>query len=209
MKKLALISASLAIAASCFGQGAVIFNNRIVGTVVAPVYGPLLSNTGLRLSGNATTNGGSTDYSGVRTLLVGTGFTAELWAGSSAGSLAPIAANGKTTFRTTAVTGFIAALLTGDAVIPGINAAGTPTVLQVRAWDNQLGTLTTWASVMARQDVAQGMSDPFTVSLSPAPPAPSSAMVGLQSFNLTIVPEPGVIALGVLGFGAILLRRRK
>lgn len=210
MKKLAIITASLAIAASCFGQGAVIFNNRTTGFVIAPVYGPLASAPNVRLTGMATTNGGSTDYTGARTLLVGTGYSAELWAGSSVGTLAAVQVNGKTTFRTTAVTGFIQALTTGDAQIPGIVAAGTPTVLQLRAWDNALGTVNSWAAVMARPELAQGASDPFTVALSPSPPAPSSAMVGLLSFNLTTnVPEPGVIALGVLGLGALLLRRRK
>jgi hypothetical protein len=32
---------------------------------------------------------------------------------------------------------------------------------------------------------------------------------GIRSFQLTIVPEPSLIALGVLGLGALLLRRRK
>ena len=129
MKKLAIISASLVLAASCFGQGAVIFNNRIAGTVVAPVYGVSAANPVLRLSGNASTNGGSTDYGTGRSLVVGTGFTAELWAGATAGSLQAVTVNGKTTFRTTTVSGFILALTTGDAVIPGIIAPGTPTAI--------------------------------------------------------------------------------
>lgn len=213
MKKLAIILGSVALATSTFGQGALVFNNRVVGSLIAPVYGVNLDAPGVRLSGNAATNAtgaGSVDYTGNRTLVIGTGYTAELWAGLAANGsagLAPIAVNGKTTFRTTTVSGFWTAPA-ADAVIPFVTADGIASIYQVRVWDNNGGQINTWAAAMAGGR-ASGASDIVPIVLGLAPPAASSLLVGLTSFNLTIVPEPGVIALGVLGLGALLLRRRK
>jgi uncharacterized protein (TIGR03382 family) len=36
----------------------------------------------------------------------------------------------------------------------------------------------------------------------------SATLVNMTSFNIAPVPEPGLIAIGVLGFGALMLRRR-
>ena len=141
MKKIALIFGSFAIAASMFGQGALIFNNRLTASgVVAPVYGVSASAPLLRLSGQSSTNGGAVNYeaNGPRSLLRGSGYTAELWAGTDPIALAPLTMNGKTTFRTGAstVTGFIQTLLTGDAVVPFVITAGTTTHIQLRVWKN-------------------------------------------------------------------------
>ena len=38
---------------------------------------------------------------------------------------------------------------------------------------------------------------------------PVTILTGLQSFGLYVVPEPSIIALGALGLGALVLRRRK
>jgi hypothetical protein len=50
---------------------------------------------------------------------------------------------------------------------------------------------------MGGVDPATGMS--FTIPQT----------TGIRSFQLTVVPEPSLIALGALGLGALLLRRRK
>lgn len=78
-----------------------------------------------------------------------------------------------------------------------------------------MGTVNTWAEVLARGGTLAGAgSDVFTVGpLGGVAPdgtvfIPPQA-TGLRSFQLTMVPEPSLIALGALGLGALLLRRRK
>lgn len=204
MKSIAIIAAGLCLAASAFGQGQINFNNRVTGTVVAPIYGPG-ANGLIHKSGNATTNGGAVDYTG-HALLSGTGFTATLWGAPTANPTA-FEIVGSTTFRTQAtLPGFVNPI---TPFVPlTVAASQGNAVFQVRAWDNKNGTVTTWAAAMANPLVASGASDTFT-ALVAFPPATPGEVVGLTSFNLTVVPEPGVIALGVLGLGALLLRRRK
>jgi len=82
---------------------------------------------------------------------------------------------------------------------------------QFRAWDNQGGTLTSWSQVMAGGgSIPGGTSDifVFTAPLALGGGTPPLT-TGIRSFNLTVVPEPSLIALGALGLGALLFRRRK
>src|SRR6185503_11157734 len=90
MKKSLLMLATLAVTASVFGQGQVIFNNRVttgtLGNVLSPIFGPDPANPTLsKVGGTPTGNpSGTTTYGGPG--LVGTGFSAALFfaAGSSA-----------------------------------------------------------------------------------------------------------------------------
>ena len=205
MKKTSIIALLItASALSSFGQGGVNFNNRVTGAggVVAPIYGPNSANPTLARSGNATTNGGTIDYTG-HALLAGTTFSADLLSGSDAGSLQPVVGSLVQFRTTTTLPGFV----TPPAVAIG-SLATTPQVFQVRAWANGGDILSSYASaLMAGRAVGQSaVFGPITPT---APPATPPNLVGLTSFNLTVVPEPGVIALGVLGLGALLLRRRK
>jgi len=76
--------------------------------------------------------------------------------------------------------------------------------VQLKAW------MTTGPGAGATWEAAQskGASTVFSVTPTVAPATPPD-LVGLTSFNITIVPEPSTIALGVLGAAALLLRRRK
>lgn len=208
MKTIGIALAALTMTVSAFGQGQINFNNRVTGAVFAPIYGVNPAAPAVRISGNANTNGGTANYTGVP-LLVGSGFTASLWEGNQ-GSEA-------TTFEQVGVNlGF-----STSATLPGIvrlggavtskHGVGEPAAYQVRAWDNKGGTITTWAAALAasqRGETGAGFSDVIGVTLT-TPPDATRNLLGLQSFNLTIVPEPSLIALGALGFGALLLRRRK
>jgi hypothetical protein len=222
MKRLLLSALVIACHVNAFGQGSVNFNNRVVtpGTgaqspLTAPIYGadpaaPLLEKSGQTATGVPA---GTQSYAGP--LLAGTGFTVQLW-GGPAGTAADqlmLAQNGSTTFRTGGGAGYVVALA-NTAVIPGVpSAPGVHATLQIRVWDNLGGTITTWAQAIDPANsalVAHGASPLFTPDFdlgggSVLPPN----LIGLQSFQLTIVPEPSVIALGALGLGALLLRRRK
>jgi hypothetical protein len=212
MKTLGITIAALTLAASAFGQGQVNFNNRVTtGTpIFAPIYGVNPANPLTQMRGNATTNGGSQNYAGVP-LLSGSGFTAQLWAGTAGTPEAALAevAGATTTFQTaTTLPGIIRGVV---GTLPFVTADGTQVAFQVRAWNNNGGTVLTWADAMLRAQAgtgSAGSSAIFNAPISPIPAAPGN-LVGMTSFNLTTVPEPGVIALGVLGLGALLLRRRK
>jgi len=210
MKNLAVIAIASLISASAFGQGQIFFNNRVVGTVVAPVYGVNPAAPTVRISGNATTNGGTANYTGIP-LVSGTNFSAQVFygpAGSAMGALQASAASTIVPFRTTAATG---GFIQNQAAAVTLNGVpfDTTAAIQMRVWDNRNGTITSWAQAIADPTVATGFSDIFTSQTLAGPPNSPPQMVGLTSFNLTVVPEPSVIALGALALGALLLRRRK
>lgn len=211
MKKTGIILAALTLTVSAFGQGQVNFNNRItgVGAFVAPIYGVNPAAPTVRIAGNSTANGGTANYTGVP-LLQGSGFSAALWEGPAD------SATGLDFTQISAITGFRTATTLGGiiqtpAVVNTATASGSRAAFQVRAWDNKGGTIANWADALAagqRGETATGFSDTFSMTVGGgSSPAPN--ITGLRSFNLTIVPEPSLIALGALGFGALLLRRRK
>jgi len=217
---------------AAFGQGTIIFNNRqtTAGTgaqqpVVAPVFGVDPANPTQPKKGNptATWNGsngptpaplGTQTYGG--TPLRGTGFTAQLWGANSQKSDSELILVSSTSFRTAST-----ASLQGFITPPALNPVVTDTPsdsnsrakFQLRVWDNQGGTILTWVDALVAQAqgrTAAGSSDIFLVDFQlGGSVAPN--LVGLQSFQLfNVVPEPSVIALGVLGAGCLfLLRRRK
>ena len=212
MKKTVITSLSLLAAVSVFGQGTINFTTKTtsatLGSVTAPIYGVNPADMSTIKQGNASTNGGSVDYTG-HPLLAGTSFSASLFGGPNDGAIVLGTGLATTTFRTQAtLAGFVNPPVGPAPGIVGVDAGGAAR-LQIRAWDNKGGTVTTWADALLRQDVAKGISATFTsLPLGGGTLQPPN-LQGLTSFNLTVVPEPGVIALGVLGLGALLLRRRK
>lgn len=211
MKKLVLAGCVFTCAASVFAQGTIVFNNRVVGSVVAPVYAKDPANPSVQQIGN-TANGfpaGTTVYGGAA--LAGTGYTAQLWgaagAGAAEGSLAAATGYSTAGFRTGAAAG-LWTTSTDAAIIPGAGE-GSVATLQVRAWDNQGGTITTWAAAQAA-GVDSGKSALFNSQPLGGVSAPPN-LVGLTSFSLTgtPVPEPSTFALAGLGAVALLIFRRR
>lgn len=204
----ALLFGSVAVS-NLLAQGHFQWGNNIQNTVRAPVYGVDPANPTQTRMGNTAAGmpAGTQTYAGP--LLAGTGFTAAIYTSDNPigmpANMSHVAAD---TFRSGPGAGFTSSHVTSDPNRP----PGTAGVCyQFRAWDNQGGTVTTWAQVMAAGGmIASGSSDVyvFTSPLSTGPNGqPDTAFI--RSFQLTVVPEPSLIALGELGLGAFLLRRRK
>lgn len=209
MKKIIVTTLAVVVAVGAFAQGTITLNNRVSGVLVVPIYNPDPLNIQRSVQGNATTNGGSTDWTGF-TGVSGTNFTAQLFGGpqgTAFDSLQPVLPS--TPFRTGAAAGYFSP---ATGTVPGVgstvNGGGIAT-LQLRAWDNQGGTITSWAQVLGNPTILHGSSPTFDSQPLGGGLITSPNLIGLQSFNLFAVPEPSVIALGVLGVGALLLRRRK
>jgi len=180
----------------------------------ARIYGPNPNNTVEIRTGNAL-NGiptGSQTYAG--TLLSGTGFTAGIYVGRTASEVmanhTTPQVNGTAPFGTGTSAGL---LPTGgfSAVAENIPGGTANVNYQFRAWDNRNGTVTSWTQVMAAGGlVAAGTSDILVFGAVLGSGAGTPPLTdGIRSFQLTVVPEPSLIALGALGLGALLLRRRK
>jgi hypothetical protein len=215
---------TLALAALLFGsaafsdllaQGQFLWGNNLSG-VRSAIYGvPAAGTTPIDQVRRGNTAGGTPagnqTYTGP--LLAGSGYTLAIYLGLSASEVmannTPPSVLGTNPFRTGAAAGYVTGLTTGADGIPG----GTVNVnYQFRAWDNRNGTVTSWAQVMAAGGtVAAGTSDIYVFGAALASGAGTPPLTdGVRSFQLTqMVPEPSLIALGALGLGALLLRRRK
>jgi len=190
MKKttIAILSLILVSGSTAFGQGTIFFANRLSAAIFNPVYMP-----------DGTTP------------VTGPGFSAQLYA-ELGGSLTAVGT--PIVFRSpgTAASGaWPGATVTIAGALPGSTVQ-----LQVRAWDNSFanygaalagggltGASPTFTSGQLGGDPGGGglpITDPNIVGN-------VNAINNMQSFNLQ-VPEPSTIALGVLGIGALLLRRR-
>jgi len=227
MKKILLIGATVMLAHAAFSQGTIVFNNRIgastasPGIVIAPIYGVDASAPSTVKRGNTSVGNpmGTQVYNGAP--LAGTGFTATLWGANSTAVTGDVDANnltliGQTVFRTTTSGNFAGTVIqpAAPSAVPGVASGSDRGTFQMRVWDNKGGTILTWDQAITTAGVAYGSSDLFTVPFSLggtlSPPNTPPNLQGLQSFQLTVVPEPSVIALGVLGAGCLfMLRRRK
>jgi hypothetical protein len=231
MKNSVALAALLASAIGVFGQGAITFNNRNTtagsggaAPVVAPIFGMDPADPTAEKQGNPAANWNGTSgptpvplgtqvYGG--TPLNGSGFTAQLWAADSQAPDSAMAAIATTSFRRTTLLsfqGFLLPLATSP-VVPGVASdAASRAKFQLRVWDNKGGTITSWQQLIdpASGVVARGWSTIFTVpfQLGAGTTTPPH-LIGLESFQLFVVPEPSVIALGALGAGCLLLLRRR
>ena len=182
MKKLALIVACLTAGYGAFAQGTVDFRNRISGGVLnVPIF---------NVDG---------------TTPLGAGYNAQLYYATSASGPFTAITDPAVTFplnpTSGAGPGYWFAGTDSSRTIPTI-AGGATAFLEVKAWKTSEGATFETAST-------RGASTPFSITLGGAgsPPSLPAVMTGLTSFSL--VPEPSTIALGLLGVGALLIRRRK
>lgn len=123
-----------------------------------------------------------------------TGGFAQLYAGKSADSLSAV--GNPVAFYDGVRSGYFS----GGVVDVGFNGAG---FFQVKAWqgaDNYESALISGASNVI------GLTPGDSTA---SPPGLPADLAGLESFSLTVIPEPGTIALAVLGLAAFFVRRRK
>jgi hypothetical protein len=188
MKKLIPFLVLLAGATVAMAQGTVNFRNNVA--FATPAQNP----PGDRLVRNAD----GTPVLGSALAQPAT-FVAQLYYGANAGSLVAHTAAPARFLPTASGAG---TWLGQDRTLTGF-APGTTLTLEIRAWDMRTGA--TW-------DVAgiHGESGTFsyTIPLDPLSPPAAYFMEGMRGF--TLVPEPSVIGLGLIGVGALfMLRRRK
>lgn len=211
MKKLLLTLALAGCVSSAFSQGQIVYYNRVSGTSgpVALVYGANPNNLSESKVGNTSAGvpGGTQTYAGLP--LAGSGYSAGLWAGTTAENLVFIGGS----LRDFRSGGFAGAINNSGGVLtfptaPGFGEASQP-FLQLRAWDNLGGTITSWDQVLADPNILRGSSPVFQApALGGQAPPPN--MLGLQSFNIYAVPEPSTFVLAGLGAAALMfIRRRK
>jgi hypothetical protein len=193
MKHIALTLTALLVAASAYAQGTLNFANRVSGVFSAPV----------NYAGDATLPAG----------LAGNTFWGQLLAGAPGGALAPVGS--PVEFRNDAGIGYITS--GGVVTVPGV-AGGSPAQVQMVAWAKSLGN--DYAAAKAQGLGGWGESGIITVNTGGGgvPPAPAAnlGVAGgtpantLQAFTVaTLVPEPSIAALGLLGAGLLLIRRKK
>lgn len=199
---IALLFAAL----SGFGQGTVLYQNTAGVGKEKPIWG---------LGPNPWDS--TLSWLNPRHRLGGSDFSAQLFWGAVGSTEADLkAVDGS-------LTGFkssnLAGLINGTSKLPILGTYGGDKVtLQIRAWDNRGGTLTSWEHVWPlRYELAHGGSGLILnyeltgLDLEGVNHAGSGnlASAGLDSFALFIqVPEPSVIALACVGIGGVLLSRR-
>jgi hypothetical protein len=132
--------------------------------------------------------------------------------GTDAGGSAAVVGKGKGTLQTpTSAVGATAGIWAGGTIY-AINGAdtGSRIWLKIAGWDANVGD-------DFRSSGHYGESAVVNILLGPtAGPgtvvwqsASATDTTRAKPFNINIVPEPSVVALGALGLGALLLRRRK
>lgn len=98
----------------------------------------------------------------------------------------------------------------GEVTISGV-AAGANAELQIRVWST---TYATWAEAYAAalsdSSIHVGKSSLFqNITGNPGDFVEIANNAGFNVFTVGVVPEPSTIALGALGLGMLILRRRK
>ena len=202
MKKALLVLAAVAMGASAFAQGTIVFANRNIpiisggttgggngnGTYNVPIWEP-----------NTTSNGAG-DMPG--------GVTIGLFAPGAADSATPLATS---LLRTDANSQFFATA-SQTVTVPGSDAGTTPTLL-VRGWQGAGG--------FAAAKGGAGAYGEWSFTTKPLGGTPASGGLPITPPSMTgwgpesgaglalLIPEPSTIALGALGIGALFLRRRK
>jgi MYXO-CTERM domain-containing protein len=99
----------------------------------------------------------------------------------------------------------------GNLEIPGVGV-GADVWLQIRVWEGAYGsdyTSALNASASGGRFAIVGVSSTLKVATGSALQPTVLSAAGLQGFSVSVVPEPGTIALGALGLAGLFLLRRR
>lgn len=164
-----------------FAQGTIQFNNRVPGSVDAPVF----------------------DMGGT-VKLAGDAWWAQLYAGpSGSASSALVAVQPAVNFRTGNAAGYV--VTPGEVTIPGV-APGAKAQIELRAWAAPYASYEAAIAAGARAGASASFESlALGGSVGGAPPTPGPALVGLTSFSF--IPEPSTIALGMVALATFACRR--
>ncbi len=211
MRKLILTTLTVVYGLGVFGQGTVIFNNRVAGSVITHVYLPGTSQivaNGSNDYSDSTMIPGTFNWSGY-TLVSGSNWYAQLLAapGSNQPESALMPGTPATTFRTGAAAGFVnPATVTFNNVPPDCTVA----TIEMVVWYNPRGLYPTWAEArgawLSGVTIA-GEGGTFNLPAIGGVLNPAPALTGLQSFNIIDIPEPSTFVLVALGGAALLMVR--
>lgn len=209
------------------GAGAVVYGQATLGSIQwgnsftssnfrSVVYGPDTNGNPNASHVGQSGNGleiptGTTVYNGA--LLTGAGYTFAFFAGPSGSASNTLSLYGSTSFRTGGGAGLVVG---ATATLSNVNA-GQQATFQIRVWNNQGGTITTWAAAEAAwlAGTTDASVTPLVLSaplggtdsnnVSVVPPVSS----GWVSFNSYTVPEPTTMTLAGLGAAALMIFRRR
>lgn len=105
-------------------------------------------------------------------------------------------------------TGSAAGFIPNSAVVLNGVAAGSTVSVQLAAWHVSLGP--DYATALAQGLGAASLSNPVNVTLKEPTDPTLNPMTGLLPFFIAgLIPEPGIVSLGVLGLAVLALCRRR
>jgi hypothetical protein len=141
------------------------------------------------------------------TPVVGTHFLAQLYYGVSANSLTPVLAPPRTFRDVPSTDPSTGTWFRATRFLTGFSPGNTVT-LEVRVWDGTIAATYEEAAAVNFLGTQHGTSATFTYTIPPiGPPASAWYMENLRSFSL--VPEPSMIGLAILGLGGLWLLKRR
>jgi hypothetical protein len=183
-------------------QGTLLFNNK-AAAVTPPIDAPISYPAGTPFGG---ASGAKIDGALHPTAMAG------LYAGPDGATEAQLVLVGAVVgFRSGVAAGYVNVGAFGSRTLPFVSAQ-TYVIAQIRAWDSTDGTIfNSYEAAATSPSAFLGKSNLIRVLTggdvgSYSPPLVPTPLFGLSGFS--VVPEPGIWQLGILGVGSMLMIRK-